>query len=125
MSQGQELARIEDRLLQAQLDQAEAALTVAKANADLVAAGVPEAQRQLAIAAAELELMQAQQALDNLSDTSGLARAQADQAVAAADKALDLATQRLDSVRGEADPADIERCSCFCDPGERPPGSCS
>jgi multidrug resistance efflux pump len=108
VSQGQELARIEDQLLQAQLDQAEAALAVAQANADLVAAGVPEAQRQLAIAAAELELTQAQQALDNLNDTSGLSRAQADQIVAAADKALDLATQRLDSVQGDADPADIE-----------------
>ena len=108
VSQGQELARIEDHLLQAQLDQAAAALAVAQANADLVAAGVPEAQLQLAIAAAELELTQAQQALDNLNDTSGLTRAQADQVVAAADKALDFATQRLDSVQGEADPADIE-----------------
>ena len=106
--QGQVLVRIEDRLLQAQLEQAEAALAVAQANADLVAAGVPEAQRQLSIAAAELELTQAQQALDTVRDTAGLARAQADQSVAAADKALDFANQRLDSVQGEADPADIE-----------------
>lgn len=108
VSQGQELARMEDHLLEAQLEQAKAALAVAQANADLVSAGVPEAQRQFAIAAAELELTQAQQVLDNLTDTAGLASAQADQAVAAADKALDLASQRLDSVEGEADPADIE-----------------
>jgi len=36
---GQVLARIEDKLLQAQLDQAKAVLAVAQANYDLIAAG--------------------------------------------------------------------------------------
>lgn len=104
----QELIRLEDRLLQAQLQQAQAALAVAQANYDLVAAGPSPEQRQLSIAAAELELLQAQQALDQLNDTAALAAAQAQQAVAAADKQLDQASQRLDNLDEAADPADIQ-----------------
>jgi len=77
---GQELVRIEDKLLQAQLDQAKVALAVAQANYDLVAAGPTPEQRQLAVAAAELEVTQAQQA------------------VAAANKQLVTASERLDNL---------------------------
>ena len=106
---GQELIRLDQTLLLAQLEQARAALGQAQANYDLVAAGAPAEQRQAAIAAAELDLTSAQQALQSLYDTADLARAQAEQAVASADKARDQAQDRLDSLLGEADPEDIER----------------
>jgi HlyD family secretion protein len=106
---GQELVRLDQSLFLAQLEQAHAALAQARANYDLVSAGVPMEQRQAAIAAAELERTSAQQTLQTLYDTADLARAQAEQAVALADKARDQAQDRLDSVLGEADPEDIER----------------
>jgi multidrug efflux pump subunit AcrA (membrane-fusion protein) len=106
---GQELVRLDQALLLAQLEQARAALAQAQANYDLVAAGAPTEQRQAAIAAAGLELTSAMQALQTLYDTADLARARAEQAVAAADKAREQAQDRLDSVLGEADPEDIER----------------
>lgn len=106
---GQALVRFDDRLLQAQLVQAQAALSLAQANYDLVSAGVPQEQRQAAITAAELELESARQALQTVDDQASLASAQAEQQVAAADKALDQARDRLDSLVGEADPEDIER----------------
>jgi multidrug resistance efflux pump len=105
---GQVLVRFEDALLQAQRAQAQAALAVAQANYDLVVAGPADEQRQAAIAAAELELTNAQQALDSLYDHADLAAAQAAQAMAAADKAFDLATQRLDTLVGQADQVDID-----------------
>ncbi len=108
VSAGQELARIEEKLLQAQLDQAKAVLAVAQANYDLAAAGPTPEQRQLAIAAAELDVTQAQQALDNLHDTATLAAAQTRQAVAAADKQLDLAKERLENLNTASSQADID-----------------
>jgi multidrug resistance efflux pump len=105
---GQVLVRLEEKLIQAQLEQAMAAVAVAQANYDLVAAGQPEEQRQMAIAAAELEVTQAQQALDDLKETAALAKAQAEQAIAAADKQLDLVTQRLDNLETGAKQADID-----------------
>ena len=106
---GQELVLFDTALLTAQLEQARAAQALALANYDLVAAGIPVEQRQAAITAAELELINARQALQTLNDTAGLAKAQADQSVAAADKALDQANDRLDSLTGAADAEDIER----------------
>src|SRR5512139_139235 len=86
---GQEMVRLDQTLLLAQLEQARAAQAQAQANYDLVAAGTPAEQRQAAIAAADQELTSAQQALQTLYDTADLARAQADQKVAAADEARD------------------------------------
>ena len=106
---GQELVRLDQTLLLAQLEQARAAQAQAQANYDLVAAGTPAEQRQAAIAAAELELTSAEQALQTLYDTADLARAQAEQKVAAADEARDQVQDRLDSLLGEADPEDIDR----------------
>ena len=60
---GQVLVRFDSTLLEAQLKQAQAALTLAQANYDLVAAGPTAEQRQSAITSAELELISAQQAL--------------------------------------------------------------
>ena len=69
----QALVRFDDRLLNSQLVQAQAALSLAKANYDLAAAGLPPEQRQAAITTAELELENARQALQTLNDKAGLA----------------------------------------------------
>jgi len=106
---GQVVARLNDSLLQAQLEQAQAALALAQANYDLVAAGLVAETQQAAITAAELELTSAQQALQNLYDTAGLARAQAVQNIAAIDKDLKTARDRLSTIVGSAEPEDIER----------------
>ncbi len=106
---GEALVRFDDRILQTQLAQAQAALSLANASYDLVSAGTPSEQRQVAITAAELELESARQALHSLNDKASLASAQAEQLVAAADKALDQARKRLDSLIEAADPEDIER----------------
>lgn len=105
---GQVLVRFEGTLLQAQLEQAMASLEAAQANYALVSRGSTEEQRQLAIAAAELELIDAKKALKDLQESSELTEAQLLQSIAATEKALDDARQHLDAVRGEADPADVD-----------------
>lgn len=105
---GQVLVRFDDALLQAQLAQAKASLEAAQANYALVSRGSTEEQRQLAIAAAELELIDARQALKDLQESSRLTEAQLLQSIAAAEKVLDDARQHLDAVRGEADPDDVD-----------------
>ena len=106
---GQVVARLNDSLLQAQLEQARAALALAQANYTLTAAGPAAETRQAAITAAELELTGAEQALQNLHDTAGLMRAQAGQNIAAIDKELKTARDRLATIAGSAEPEDIER----------------
>ena len=64
VAQSDPLFRIENRLLEAQLRQAESALAIAQANYDLVAAGMTNEERQASIASAQLELASAQYALD-------------------------------------------------------------
>ena len=108
VQQGAVLFRLDAALLQAQLNQAQSAVAQAEANYALVAAGPSAEQRQLALAAARLELTGAEQALESLYDGAELAAAQASQAVAAGDKALDKAQQRLDNMTGLADPADVD-----------------
>jgi len=105
---GDLLVRFDTELLSAQFQQAQAALETAKANYDLVAAGPTSEQRQLAIAQAEAERLQAQQALDDIQENASLAAAQALHAIAIADKALDQAGDRYDVISGTADQADID-----------------
>ncbi len=105
---GQILVRFEHDVLDAQLAQAAAAVKTAQANYDLVAAGVPAHQRQAAVAGAELEVLQARQALDTLDEQAELAAAHARQALAAAEKELDRATQALDNMLSRAPQADID-----------------
>jgi multidrug efflux pump subunit AcrA (membrane-fusion protein) len=100
--------RFDDSLLQAQLSQAQASLQLAQANYDLAARGPTPEQRQLAIASAQSELTNAQQALQALSDHASLNQAQLTQSVASIDKARDKAQQTLDSVVTEANPVDID-----------------
>jgi multidrug resistance efflux pump len=105
---GQVLVRFDDTLMQAQLSQAQAALHQAQANYDLVSRGPTPEQRQLAIASAQTELTNAQQALQALYDNAGLSEAQSMQNVASIDKARDKAQQYLDNVVTEANPVDID-----------------
>ena len=83
------LFRIENRLLEAQLNQAESALAIAQANYDLVAAGMTGEERQAAIAFAQLELASAQYALDQLYENHNLVAAETLQAKKDAEEALE------------------------------------
>jgi HlyD family secretion protein len=85
---------------------------------DLVQAGQPlirlvgDEQIQAAVSTAELELLSAQQALDDLYTNLDVARAQAQLAIAEARKELDKAEKRLDSRdyrRGDQEQVDIAR----------------
>ncbi len=105
---GQILIKFDDQLLQAQIDQVQATLAQAQANYDLVATGLPEEQRQLAIAKARMELLSAQQDLDDLYSNSELMAALTLQEIARADKAIDHEVKLLDSLRTPADQADID-----------------
>jgi HlyD family secretion protein len=104
---GQILARQDDSLLTAQLAQSIAALETARANYALVAAGPGDAQRRMAVAATELEVLVAQQALDQLKDGAELAVSRAQQSVAVATKELDTAERALDRLPSSAE--DIDR----------------
>lgn len=105
---GEVLIKFDDQLLRAQLEQAEAALSQAKANYDLVASGLPVEQQQLAVSTAKLELLSAQQALDELYQNSDIMAALTLQEIAQADKAVDQATKRIDTLNSPADQADID-----------------
>jgi HlyD family secretion protein len=105
---GQILVRFSDSLLQAQLQQAQAQFKLAQANYDLVIAGPLAEQRRSAIASAEVEVIGAQQARDDLDEKIALIRAKALDTIAAADKALDKANERLDSITSAADQTDID-----------------
>jgi HlyD family secretion protein len=103
----QVLILFDDSTLLTQLDQAEAALSEAEANYDLIAAGPSTEQRAVAIASAELELVNAQQALDDLYENADLIAAQALHEIAAADKALDQANKHLKNINTDPKEADV------------------
>jgi multidrug resistance efflux pump len=87
--QSDPLFRIENRLLEAQLRQAESALAIAQANYDMVAAGMTIEERQASIAIAQLELASAQYALDQLYENHNLVAAETLQAKKNAEEALE------------------------------------
>jgi len=105
---GQVLVRFADHLLQAQLEQAQAALTQAQANYALVAAGIPDEQQALAVAAARLEAVSAQQAIDELYQKSALMQAQAAKSLADSRDMLRHAETISDSLHSPSNPNDIE-----------------
>lgn len=129
---GDVLIRLEDMMLQAQFDQAETALAQAEANYLLIAAQPLAEQRLVAITNAQLELLSAQQALNDLIDHTDLARAQALQvvedteqaledlldpdlqqaialeAIAMAQKAVEEAEKRVRNLKSTASQADID-----------------
>ena len=73
---GEVMLSFGDKLFTAQLEQAEAALAQAEANYDLVATGPSKEQRQVSTTNAERELLNAQQALDDLHENADLMAAQ-------------------------------------------------
>jgi HlyD family secretion protein len=105
---GQVLLQLDEELLQAQITQAETQLALAKANYALIAAGTPVEQKEIAIKAAELEQLAAQQALDDLDKTAPLVEANLAQQIAELEKALDQATKRVDSLNTASAQADID-----------------
>jgi multidrug resistance efflux pump len=89
VAQSDPLFRIENRLLEAQLRQAESALAIAQANYDMVAAGMTDEERQASIALAQLELTSAQYALDQLYENHNLVAAETLQNKKNAEEALE------------------------------------
>lgn len=83
------LIRFEDEMLQAQYDQAKAAQAQAQSNYQLIAAQPLAEQRQVAITSAQLNLLSAQQALNDMVDNADLARANIQQALEDAEQALE------------------------------------
>ena len=86
---GDILITFEDDLLKTQFNQVKAALEQAQTNYDLIAAQPLAEQRQVAFAAAQLELLSAQQDLLDLIDNADIARAKAFKSVEDAQEALD------------------------------------
>ncbi len=93
---GQVLVRLDDRLLQAQHEQAAAALAAAQAGYDLAQANADQAnvRQEAMITAARFELINAEQALDALYESAAMQAAQAQLALAQAQDALDNAEYR-------------------------------
>ena len=109
VQQGELLIQFDDDALQAELEQAEAALKQAQAKYDLTAMKLSPENRQAAIAAAQLELVNAQQALDKLYEDVDVARAAAQQAVANGRDAVRDAQERVDNLQVSAPQTDIEQ----------------
>jgi multidrug efflux pump subunit AcrA (membrane-fusion protein) len=93
---GQVLAKLDDSLVQAQIQQAQAAVTTAQANYDLLAAGPTDEQLRQAEAAVII-------AMSGYSRTVESARPSS---VAAAQSALDAATEAYDKLKAGPQPAD-------------------
>jgi len=89
VKEGDVLVTFVDDLLNNQFDQALAALEQAQANYELIAAQPLDEQRQVAIAAAQLELLSAQQDLQDLIDNADVAKAHALQAIEEAQDEID------------------------------------
>ncbi len=105
---GQELIQLDDAILQAQLSQAAAAVVQAESNLALVAAGLPKAQRDVANASAELEVIHAQQAIDELYDKAELMAAQAAKENADGRNSVRLAERRVNGLLAPATEIDLD-----------------
>lgn len=97
---GAVLVQLDTELLLAQLAQLEAQRDAAQANYDLLAAGASDedlalAEAQVAVAAANPELVSATQMIADLYESHGLTVAMADQAVAQARDQLEFADDQL------------------------------
>ncbi len=106
---GDVLIQFDDALLRAQHEQAQAAQKQAQANYDMIEAGLSPEKRQAAISAARLELVNAQQAFDDLYENLDIARAAALQAIADARDAVRDAQRRVDNLQTASKQTDIEQ----------------
>jgi HlyD family secretion protein len=105
---GDTIIRLDDSLLQAQLEQARAALAIAEANYDLVAVGQPAEQQDATIATAEAELIAAQQALEAINDNWPDQATRAQQALKDARQRQYNAERNLGYLTTSADQTDID-----------------
>jgi len=108
VTSGAPLIRIDDQLLRAQLDQAEKAVQLAQANYDYIATGPKSEERQVAIAAAKLELVAARQQLNELYNSANLSTKQVEQNIAMLEKTIDNAEQKVEFFNSEAYQIDLE-----------------
>lgn len=108
VKRGQDLVSLDESIWEAQLVQAQAGLAQAQANYELVAAGLPPEQREVAVAAAELELLNAQQALDELYESMDLMTAKAAKDVADGRDLVRDAEQFYEALTSRASENDIE-----------------
>ncbi|MBT3392031.1 MAG: HlyD family efflux transporter periplasmic adaptor subunit [Chloroflexi bacterium] len=106
---GDVLVRFNDDMLSAQLAQTEAAFKQAQANYNLIAAGYSPEKRLAATAAAEMEVVNAQQALDALYDNLDAARADALQNIANARDAVRDAQRKYDNYQKSSPITDVEQ----------------
>jgi len=115
VSEGQSLEQdtpvfmLEDKFLESQYAQVETALAIAKANYNLVAAGLTREQKDAAISAARLDLIVAEQALQSLYDNADIMLAGTQQIIAAADKAIEASQRRLNNYAQTASQANIDQ----------------
>ena len=107
VSLGQVLISLDSTEAELALQRAEADLAAAQANYDLVAAGRP-VEQAAAIAAANLELIAAQQSLTAIYDDADLAATQALQAVVDAQKDVADAKRALENLGAAANQATID-----------------
>jgi HlyD family secretion protein len=106
---GQTLFKFRNTQLEAQLDQAQAAVAQAQANYDLISAQPLEEQRQAEIAAAQLELTAARQDLQSLIEDADLAKAAASQTLADARDIVRDAERRVANLKSPAKQTDIDQ----------------
>ena len=99
---GQVLVQFDPSLLQAQRQQAQAALSAAQANYQSLQTGASNQQLQASVAAAQMQVLAAQQALSDLNDKAALAAAQANQAVAMDQSTLTKAKKDLRNAQNPA-----------------------
>jgi len=113
---GDPLFRLDDDLLQSQHQQALAALDSARANQLTAQTGLESAKaaltsaetnRDATLANTDVQLLQAEQALEDLYDTYEVAKAQALQKVSAANRAVREAQYRLDNFSVPTDQQDL------------------
>jgi HlyD family secretion protein len=104
---GQVLVRLDTTESELALQQAEAELSAAQANYDLVADRIP-AEQQVAITAANLDLIVAQQTLVALQTNADLATAQALKATVDAKKIVTEAQRYLDSLTASVNQASVD-----------------
>jgi HlyD family secretion protein len=104
---GEVLVSLDSLEAQIGLQLAQAAMAAAQANHDLAAGSFP-AEHQAAIATASLELMNAQQALDEIYQNADLAAAEALQAVVDAEEEVADAQWHLKNLQMDADQTYID-----------------
>lgn len=105
---GSSLIKIDDHLLRAQFEQAVSAVQLAQANFDYIASGPTSEERQVAISAAELELIAARQKLNELNNTANLSIKQVEQNIATLEKVIENAEEKVEYFNSVAYQIDLE-----------------